>query len=638
MVVSSGVVAPVQRVVDRLHQELTPLSDGHVATYIPELAKANPDWFGISLIMLDGREYASGDVDVPFTIQSIAKPFMYGLALERVGAEDVLAKVGLEPTGDAFNAISVHPVSGTPSNPMINAGAIATTGIVLEAVTDDPLTRVLEMLSRYVGREVQIDQAVYTSERDTGHRNRAISHLLRGFEIIGGNPEAALDLYFQQCSANVTCRDLAFMAATLANGGVHPITGERALASRYVESVLSVMSSCGMYDFAGEWTYRVGMPAKSGVGGGLLAVLPGQFGLGVFSPLLDARGNSVRGLAVCDALSRTFSLHMLSVPNMARSAIRATYDATAVRSKRVRPGELGAALASLGRRIRVYELQADLAFASAEAFSRDAASRADTFDYLVVDFRLVDQIGAGALVVLSDLFAVLLDAGKQIALSEVAQPQRFAAQLAALAADSADLIVCPDRDRALEWCEDRLLEAERGTAQHGQEVPLAENELCQGLSKSGLDLLSSIVTWARAAAGERIITAGERGTSVLLLTRGDVSVTFDLGNRKNVRAATLSAGMCVGEMSLLGETGRTADVVADTDVEYCELQLIDFHRLQTTAPEVRMVLLENLARKLASHLRQTNAELRALAGQSTTGQPAPAGSPLDSAAGGLDVS
>jgi glutaminase len=507
---------------------------------------------------------------------------------------------------------------------MINAGAIATTSIVRAAATEDPLAATLAMLSRYVGHQVALDEAVYASERDTGHRNRAISHLLRGFEIIGEDPEAALDLYFQQCSATVTCRDLAFMAATLANGGVHPATGERALAGRYVEGVLSVMSSCGMYDFAGEWTYRVGMPAKSGVGGGLLAVLPGQFGLGVFSPLLDERGNSVRGLAVCDALSRAFSLHMLSVPNMARSAIRATYDATAVRSKRVRSGEDDASLASQGHRIRVYELQGDVAFACAEAFSRDAVAGANTFDYLVIDFRLVDHVGNGALAVIADLMAVMLEAGKRVALSDVTNPQRLAPQLAALANESGAVVICPDRDRALEWCEDRLLEAEQGTADLGHEVSLADNELCHGLDEDGLKLLGSIVTHVRAAAGERIISAGEPGTSVLLLTRGNVSVTFSLGERKDVRAATLSAGMCVGEMSLLGEAARTADVVADSAVEYDELHLADFHRLQTTAPEVRMVLLENLARKLASHLRQTNSELRALAGQPTP-TPAPDG-------------
>ncbi len=614
MVASRSILVPVQRVVNSLHEQFAPLREGDVATYIPELSKANPEWFGISLVMIDGHEYAAGDVDVSFTIQSIAKPFVYGLALESAGADRVLAKVGLEPTGDAFNAISVDPSAGTPSNPMINAGAIATTGMVLDAAATDPLAALIEMLSRYVGREVQIDEDVYRSERDTGHRNRAISHLLRGFDILGGDPDAALDLYFRQCSASVTCRDLAFMAATLANGGVHPVTGVRALSSGYVESVLSVMTSCGMYDYAGEWTYLVGMPAKSGVSGGLLAILPGQFGVGVFSPRLDERGNSVRGLAVCGALSRTFRLHMLSVPNLARSAIRATYDATTVRSKRVRSRSLAESLAAQGQRIRVYELQGDLAFASADKFSRDAVADAETFEFIAVDFRLVEQVERGAQVVLSDLLSALIGAGKQIALSDIAHLPEFAAQLVALAAETNAVAIAPDRDRALEWCENRLLEAEQTAGSQDRAVSLAENELCRGLDEEGLDELCSILEYGRASAGERIISAGENGTSILLLTRGDVSITLDRGGGRNLRVAALSAGMSVGEMSMLGEAVRTADVIADTDVEYYELHVSDFDRLDAIAPKVRAVLLENLAKKLALHVRQTNAELQALAG------------------------
>jgi glutaminase len=184
---------------------------------------------------------------------------------------------------------------------MVNAGAIATAGLIKGADPTARLNRMLAMFRRYAGRELLIDASVFTSERSTGHRNRAMAHLMHNFGMIGSNIEEILDLYFQQCSILVTGHDLAIMGATLANGGVNPITGDRAVDARYVRDILSVMLTCGMYDFSGEWAYEVGLPAKSGVGGGVVAVVPRQMGIGVFSPLLDTRGNSVRGVRAFDA-------------------------------------------------------------------------------------------------------------------------------------------------------------------------------------------------------------------------------------------------------------------------------------------------------------------------------------------------
>jgi glutaminase len=302
-------VAPVQRFLNGVHERYSDTDEGEIADYIPELSKADPRWFCISVVTLDGHEYSAGDSGIPFTIQSISKPFVYGLALEDHGEEHVLERVGLEPTGDAFNAISLDPQTGRPANAMINAGAIATAAMV-QANGVGALQRIIDMFSRYAGRELHVDEAVYRSESDTGHRNRAIGHLLRNFGIVVDGPDDALDLYFNQCSVSVTSRDLAVMAATLANKGVNPVTGERAIDACHVTGVLSMMSSCGMYDYAGEWIYRVGMPAKSGVSGGILAVLPGQLGIGVFSPPLDSRGNSVRGVKVCSAFSGAYNLHL----------------------------------------------------------------------------------------------------------------------------------------------------------------------------------------------------------------------------------------------------------------------------------------------------------------------------------------
>ncbi|MGJ3248219.1 MAG: glutaminase A [Elainellaceae cyanobacterium] len=292
-----------------LHHKYRSLQDGKVADYIPELAKMNPDWFGISVITVDGEIYEVGDCDRLFTIQSISKVFVYGLALEDHGRDYLLSRVGVEPTGDAFNSIVLDDQSKRPYNPMVNAGAIATTSLITGSSHTERLNRMLDLFRRYAGHELFIDMPTFVSERATGFRNRAMAYLMRNFGIIDDPVDESLDLYFQQCSIMVDCHVLAVMAATLANYGVNPITGEKAVDPCYIRDILSVMSSCGMYNFAGEWNYRIGLPAKSGVSGGIIAVVPNQLGIAVFSPLLDGRGNSTRGVKVFEELSQEFGLH-----------------------------------------------------------------------------------------------------------------------------------------------------------------------------------------------------------------------------------------------------------------------------------------------------------------------------------------
>jgi len=315
--------SPLVETLQELHRKYAPVAIGKVADYIPELSKADPSWFGIAVVAVDGRTFEVGDSRRPFSIQSVSKPFVFGLALEDHGRERVLSKVGVEPSGEAFNSIVLDEATNRPFNPMVNAGAIATTDLVDGAGPAARLGRLLEMYRRYTGREVHVDAATFLSERATGHRNRAIAHLMLNFGMIEHRVDETLELYFQQCAAMVDCRDLAVMAATLANGGVNPITGERALEADYVKDLLSVMLSCGSYDFAGEWTYRIGLPAKSGVGGGLLAVVPGVAGIAVFSPPLDPRGNSVRGVLVCRELSERHRLHILEPGGAGRSLAEA---------------------------------------------------------------------------------------------------------------------------------------------------------------------------------------------------------------------------------------------------------------------------------------------------------------------------
>jgi glutaminase len=302
-------VAPLRATLQSLHAKYRDVSDGKVADYIPELALANPNWFGISVVTVDGQSFDVGDHNQLFSIQSVSKPFVFGQALDDHGRDAVLAKVGVEPTGEAFNAIVLDEQSNRPFNPLVNAGAIATADLIHGKDFADRIKRLTALFNRYAGRELYIDNAIFMSERTTGHRNRAIAHLMLNFGMVSDKIEDSLELYFQQCSILVNAHDLAVMGATLANAGVNPITKQRAIAQLHVKDVLSVMLTCGMYDYAGEWAYRVGLPAKSGVGGGICAVVPGVAGIGIFSPLLDPRGNSVRGIKVCEELSTRFGLH-----------------------------------------------------------------------------------------------------------------------------------------------------------------------------------------------------------------------------------------------------------------------------------------------------------------------------------------
>jgi glutaminase len=306
----------IEALLHHVYAKCLPLTDGDVATYIPELSKANPNDFGVCLVTADGRVFDAGDCDRPFTIQSISKPFTFGLALEELGYDKVFEHVGVEPSGDAFNSIQLCGDTNRPFNPMINTGAITVTALLHAVHGHHTLEYLLDRFSALAGRQLSVDEAVYQSERRTGHRNRAIAHLLLNFGVVHEEAEAALDIYFKQCAILVTARDLAMMAATLSNMGCHPITGQSVFTIRYVKDILSIMFTCGMYDYSGHWAYRVGVPAKSGVAGGVIAVVNRQLGISTYSPRLDKFGNSCRGTAVCAELASQLGLHVFDCLNV----------------------------------------------------------------------------------------------------------------------------------------------------------------------------------------------------------------------------------------------------------------------------------------------------------------------------------
>ncbi len=306
---------------DELHRRHLSVADEEVANYYdavrgyypPEQRGPERVPFGLCLTTVGGQTYHAGDWEVPFALQSISKVFVHGLALADHGRAEVLRRVGVEPSGDAFNSLVFDEHNNRPFNPMVNAGALATTDMVLGDGPTGKLGRILHVLRSYAGNDdLAVDQDTFDAEQQGADRNRATAYLMRADGMLAGDVQATLALYLQQCSVHVTCRDLVVMAATLANGATNPITGRQALPRDYVRDVLSVMHTCGMYDFAGEWAYSVGLPAKSGVSGGLLVVIPGRMGIGLFSPGLDRFGNSVRGVHVCQELSERLGLHMFA--------------------------------------------------------------------------------------------------------------------------------------------------------------------------------------------------------------------------------------------------------------------------------------------------------------------------------------
>ena len=313
--------SPFKDYLKELHGRYKDISDGALANYIPELSRANSTSFAICAVTTAGTAYFAGDCGDTFTMQSVSKPFMYGLALQDIGREKALTRVGVEPTGDPFNSIiELDQVSNRPHNPMVNAGAIATAGLIKGDNLPGKFNRVLDMFAAYTGHRLNVDMAVYASERTTGHRNRSLAHLMLNFGMIDPNVDEILDLYFQQCSILVNARDLAMMGATLANGGTNPITEVRAIECDYIQDMLSVMYTCGMYDSSGQWAYDVGLPAKSGVGGGICVVVPGKMGIGVYSPLLDGKGHSIRGVKACTTMSQELGLHSFGAQNNVRQA------------------------------------------------------------------------------------------------------------------------------------------------------------------------------------------------------------------------------------------------------------------------------------------------------------------------------
>lgn len=607
---------PIGQFLKELHAEIAAIADGSPATYIPELAKADPGLCGIAVATVDGAIHIAGDWDHPFTIQSISKAFVYGHALEVHGRDRVLRKVGVEPSGDSFNSIALDMVHRRPFNPMVNSGAIATAELIEGADTEARRTALSAMLARFAGRPLPLNEATYLSEKATGHRNRAIAWMMLSAGMIQRDPEDVLDLYFRQCSYDVTARDLAVMGATLANEGVNPLTGERALDGEYAADVLTVMLSCGMYNYAGQWAYEVGLPAKSGVSGGILAVVPGQAGIAIFSPPIDANGNSVRALTACQRIAERFGLHQFRTHPDPRAVIRYELDGGQVRSKRTRSLRELEILFRAGRRIRVLAVQDALYFGSADRLLRRAGELAGEADFLILDMRRVTRADAAARTMLADFHEQMRVRGDRIIFANLDEEGPFASLCNCLRAALGDLsgTVFESRDLALEYCEDRLI-AEALPGGETSTPSFDKFELFRGLAAEDLQRLKAIAEPLVLPGDAVIAREGERAQQFFAIVSGTANVVTAVPTPtglKTVRLGTLGPGQSFGEQALIGGGPRTADVIAQGPMELLVFNVADIEALAAERPAILIRLLANMAGELSERLLLASGEIRAL--------------------------
>jgi glutaminase len=596
--------SPLRRFLDACHADFSAENTGAVANYIPELGKADPNHFGISLATIDGYVYEVGDSRMPFTIQSISKPFVFALALDTLGAERIESAIGVEPSGDPFNSIRLN-ADNHPFNPMVNAGAIACSGLIREAEGDGAFEHIRRALGRFAGRELDIEEAVFASESSTGDRNRAIAYMLRNSGVIKDDVGKVLEIYFRQCSVLVTARDTAVMAATLANRGINPVTGEQVVTPYAVSRTLSVMTSSGMYDYAGEWIYRVGIPAKSGVGGGILAALPARLGLGSYSPRLDSHGNSVRGIKVCEALSAHYDLHMLNRSEDTRNII-ADYDIGKSASRRSRRPHEQKILARHHRDVRIIELVGTLTFSNVDYVSRQLNEKPRPH-FVIFDLRRVASVTRAGARLLAEGFRELASFNVTAILSGIQRSQPEWKIIAEWTDALSNVRNFPLLDDAIEWAEDQIVYRHGGAIEAVEMTELSEQPLLAGLSPDELARLASLGAIRTYQAGEKIIATAEPATSLYFLKSGVVHVTLPDG----VRLATITAGMAFGEMALL-EGLRSADVVADQSVTALEVPLADVERFREQHPRAGERIMRNLAQLLADRLIAANTKVNLL--------------------------
>ncbi|MGB3685172.1 MAG: glutaminase A [Ornithinimicrobium sp.] len=599
--------SPLLDYLDELHRALTPNTEGQIAGYAESLSGLDPAEFGIALTTLDGMTYAAGDADREFAIQSISKAFTYALALADSGFDAVDAKIDVEPSGEAYNEISLQEGTGRPANALINAGAIAAASLVRPEAEDlgtigAGARRIRTAYSTMAGRELTISDDVLAIERVEGDRNLAMAHLLRSFGVIDGSAEDTADDYFAACAISVTARDLSVMAAVLATGGVHPVSGERLLSQPVVERVLSVMSTCGMYDDAGEWMVRVGMPGKSGVGGGIIAVVPGQVGIAVYSPRLDHHGNSVRGVLACERLSSDLDLHLMRGARISHEAVRVRYPIAEAPSGVRRQPLAQESLIRFGHRALVIEVQGDLTFGAAESVARELVTLPSTIEFVVLDLRRITDVTDFARAAMRHVeegferdgrrIAVVNDSGR-FSVEETSRPAHFFRH----------------RRAAIEWTEEQVLARHCTAPSHAPAVDAAHSLVLSGLDDASTRALLARMKPHTFAIGEVVVRQNDAFAGIFVITRGVVETTVADTEGEQQRMTVLGPGMTFGEFGLIGDGRHAATVTAIDALEVQVLTPLALGEVEHVDPALALQLWRAISADAFARVREQLADL-----------------------------
>jgi len=578
--------SPIMTYLRQLHEQITEIRDGVLYPVDLPGTTTEPDDFGIALATVDGHIYHVGATDKEFTMQSLSKPFSYGLVLSDLGMDEVDEWVDVEPSGERFSEISLRRDSGRPANAMINAGALTVSSMIKGSGGRSAMRRIVMAYSDFAGRRLRANGNAYRAELRRSDRNHGLAYLLSSVGALNNHATSALETYLRQCTVQVTCKDLAIMAATLANGGTNPLTGVEALGIEYVERVLSVMMSSGMYDDAGEWIADVGMPAKSGVSGGAIAVLPGQAGLAVISPRLNSHGNSVRGVETCRRISRDMQMHFVRSARAGRSAIRAAYTIDQHPSNIRRTGEAVAVLTDHSHRAVAIEVVGDLFFAGTESVVREISDLPDTVKFVVLDVRRVDESGPLARQMVAALAERFVSQRRELLLVD---PDGVLGQIE-FAADF-DML-----DRAIAYCENRLLHRYGTPEALPSSVSVADAPSLAVLDPEDAAAIAELMEPRSVPDGEVIRRIGQRFGGVFFILAGTISTiaTDNEGNR--FRLSTLGAGMTFGDLALGSDDRQETTAKAEGPVELMVLSAERIEELEDRDPRLAIQLWRALAR------------------------------------------
>ncbi|HEY4576334.1 MAG TPA: glutaminase A [Yaniella sp.] len=638
-------ISPLHRYLSDLLDNIRPMTAGTVNPVTATATQPDISKLAITLTTVNGFQYSSGDSDHRFAIQSIAKVFAYGLALDDLGSAELAKRIDVEPSGDPFNEISLQSGTGRPANPMINAGAIATVGQIKGRGGVDRLSRItgiMDLAAEGSPGELEINRTVYHAENLNGHRNRALAWLLRSFEILDSDPEPVVQDYFLECSTDVTTENLSMMAATLANKGINPVTGREVFSEETTRQVLGVMMTCGMYDAAGNWMIDVGLPAKSGVDGGIMVVVPGQLGIGVYSAPLDEHGNSVRGAAAIRRVTRDLGLHYADASPLGGSTLRAHYSLADASLGVVRSTELSRITSQFGDRCQILEVSGDLGFAETETMARTVVELDDDVSMVIIDFQGVDDFGRAAILMLASLTASWRNAGKDIIFIdwtetlvehlldyievhddlELPDPRDKAKAASAGHIDlpwesdepeeeiQGEFRLFDNRSAALEWAELRLAHRYARQILQTDDAPREPETapVFDFLEDRDVNVLADYMELRSYTAGTVIRRVGQPFGGIYFIRSGRVELAAEGRDDTRYRHVYLSPGSTFGEFAL-SYTGRQLTTIrAIDDAEILVLSAQKIAEIEKSDPQLAIRLWTAIAREAYTVLEQSSRE------------------------------